>query len=75
MGKKVANQVIVPRICLKHLCQEYSKMGGSKLRKHFSNLLQVAKNSILNGNQPLTVSFIDADESIIIEEVEVVNIK
>jgi len=42
--KKVANLVIVPRICLKHPYEEYSKMDLCKLKMHFSNLPQVAKS-------------------------------
>ncbi len=67
LNGKVANHVIVPRICLKHPCEEYSKMGFFKLKTHFSNLPQVAKNRILNQNQPFAVSFVDADGSILIE--------
>ena len=64
---KVANLVIVPRICLKHSCEKYSKMDLCKLQTNFSNLPQVAKNRRLNENQPLAVSFVNADESTFID--------
>ncbi len=32
VNEKVANLVIVPRICLKHSCEEYSKMDLCKLK-------------------------------------------
>ncbi len=35
---KVANLVIVPRICMNHPCEEYSTTGLSKLETYFSNL-------------------------------------
>ncbi len=44
VNEKVANLVIVPRICLKHPYEEYSKMDLCKLKMHFSNLPQVAKS-------------------------------
>ncbi len=64
---KVANLVIVPRICMKHPCEEYSTMGHSKLESYFSNLPQAAKNWGSNENQPLAVSFVNADDSSVID--------
>ncbi len=38
MNGKVANLVIFLRTCLKHPCEEYSKMGLSKLKMYFNNI-------------------------------------
>ncbi len=67
LDRNVANLVIVPRICLKHRCEEYSQMDLCTLTKHFSNLPQVAMNTRLNENQPLAVSSVNADGSIAID--------
>ncbi len=64
---KVSNLVIVPRIFLKHPCKEYSKMGFSESKKHFSNIPQVEKDKGLNWNQPLAVSFVYANNSFVID--------
>ncbi len=63
LDNKVAKLVIVPRICLKHQCEEYSTMGLSESERHLSNLPKIAKNRGLNWNKPLAVSFVDADDS------------
>ncbi len=48
MYKSKAMYSIHYLICLKHPCEEYSKMDLCKLKMHFSNLSQVAKNRNLN---------------------------
>ncbi len=67
MNENAANQIIVPRICLNHPCEEFSKMDLCKLKIYFSSLPQVAKNMVWNENHPLAVSFVDADDSIVID--------
>ncbi len=67
LDKKFANLLIVLRICLKHSCEKYSKMGLSRLERHFSNLPKVAKNRGFNENQSLAVSFVNPDDSIVID--------
>ncbi len=56
---------MVPRICLKHPCDEYSTIGLSESERHLSNSPQVANNRGLNQNQPLEVSSVKDDDIII----------
>ncbi len=67
VNDEVANLVIVTKICFKHPCEEYSIMDVSVLEMHFSNLPQVDTTSELDGTQPFTVSFVNADADTIVD--------
>ncbi len=64
---EVAHLVIVPKICLKPPCEVYSTMEVSLWKTHFSNLPKLDPTSSLDENQPFTVSFINADNNIIVD--------
>ncbi len=66
MNGEVANQVIMPRVCLKSPCEEYTTMEISILNIHFGNLPKVNPTISLNDTQPLTVSFINANNDIVV---------
>ncbi len=64
---EVAHLVMVPRICLKPLHEEYSTIGDSSLKMHFSNFPKVNLTSSLDDTQTFTVSFINANDNIIVD--------
>ncbi len=56
---EVRHLVIMPSICLKPPCEEYSTMEVFILNMHFSNLSKINLTSALNDTQPCAVSFIN----------------
>ncbi len=64
---KVAHLVIIPNICLKPPCEEYTTMVMTVLETHFSNLPKINTTSALETKQLFAVSFICGEDNIIFD--------